>query len=311
MAAAVGRLGWAPATVQASAPATLARWSAAARSAPPSRAAASTPTKASPAAVVSTASTASAPMRQAPSPKAMAPSAPRVTTVSSRHWSESPRAAAIGSSAARPAASASIAASISFMTRTSMFSRALAGIGAAGALLSTTRAPAARARAAACQVSSRSTSSWRSRVVSGPSRPAGTWSARVVAVGAARHRDLVATLGIDADHGEAGRSLRLAHRREIDSRLAQGGERQGREAVGPDAAGHRHPCPGARRRDCLIGPLAAGDGHVIGRQNGLARARQRRHPGDEIHVDRAEDDNHGRFRRSARSRHRMARAAPS
>ena len=69
------------------------------------------------------------------------------------------------------------------------------------------------------------------------------------------------------------------------------------ERILADGARHGYPDRAAmaypRRRDGLIGALAAEETVGPARQDGFARTGDPLHPGDEIHIDGAEDDDHG------------------
>src|SRR5690606_8553825 len=137
-----GRAGtpvWAPARVQASAAAAAASAMACGRESPRARAAHSTPQNVSPAPVVSSGSTANAACTCRPPSgrRATAPAPPRVTTT-----------AGTGTAASAHAGSpipVTAASSPSFTTSTSTAPSSPGGSARAGAALSTTRTPAARA----------------------------------------------------------------------------------------------------------------------------------------------------------------------
>ncbi len=77
---------------------------------------------------------------------------------------------------------------------------------------------------------------------------------------------------------------------EIDAGFPQQGERRFRFGVPADAADHLHLCAEAARRECLVRALAAGETPQFGVRDRLPRDREALRSGDDIEVDRADDD---------------------
>jgi hypothetical protein len=76
-------------------------------------------------------------------------------------------------------------------------------------------------------------------------------------------------------------------------RFTKQGKRLGGEGVIADRAAHLHRCSGPPRRQRLVGALAARRRGEIGSGHGFARFRQSRRGSDQVHVDGADDGDHG------------------
>ncbi len=113
--------------------------------------------------------------------------------------------------------------------------------------------------------------------------------------------DLIFAAGIDRNHGNAGMTWTANDARQIDARLAKRRQRYIGEIVLADRTDHGNLGAGPRCGERLIGAFAAGVGVVVGGGDGLARARQARDRGDQVQIDRAENGDHSRARRSVRS----------
>ena len=116
-------------------------------------------------------------------------------------------------------------------------------------------------------------------------------------IGAARHGDRVLAAAVDGDEGAAGRLVRHPDGTDIDTVLFEILTAGLTERILADGARHGYPDRAAmaypRRRDGLIGALAAEETVGPARQDSFARTGDPLHPGDEIHIDGAEDDDHG------------------
>ena len=257
----------------------------ASRSARPSASAvASAPLKVSPAPVVSTASTRGAGTSSASPPSSTStPRAPSVTRTAAPVRAASARAAASGS---RSPVSSQASPALGVSTGPSAASAS--GTGRAGAGLRTIGPRAARAPASTAA----SGTSWLSSTAPGPaSRTARSdRGGAELGVGAGGDRDLVLARRVDGDQRDAGRRVQPRHAPDVDPLALEQRQRLVAEVVGADRADHRHARAEPRRRDGLVGALAAAVAGEAPAGDGLAGRGQPLGDHDQVGVDRADDD---------------------
>jgi len=108
-------------------------------------------------------------------------------------------------------------------------------------------------------------------------------------VGAGGDDDEVLALGVDRDHGQAGRhGGDGSYRAGVDPFGAQGGQQLAAEVVVADAADHADVGAQPGRCDGLVGALPAGREPGRGAEHGRARAGQPGHGHGDVHVQAAE-----------------------
>jgi hypothetical protein len=103
---------------------------------------------------------------------------------------------------------------------------------------------------------------------------------------------IVARLGRNEDEGGAGRQRLVDnHGAGIDPVRRPGRLRHAAKRVAADAGDHPRIAPGPRRRDCLVGALAARPVLEALAQDGLAHQRQSRRPEGKVRDENSEHGN--------------------
>ena len=171
--------------------------------------------------------------------------------------------------------------------------------GRAGAGLSTMNHPAACAARIACAFASSGISCCSSRIPGAPAPASARSTNAGVAggVGARDHHDRIGALRIDGDQRGAGRPLHRLHGIAAHAIAPQPGNQIASELIVADAARHRDARAEPRRRNRLVGPLAAGRGEEVRAEHRLPGARQMLASRNKVHVQAA--DHQDRLGRSA------------
>ena len=112
-------------------------------------------------------------------------------------------------------------------------------------------------------------------------------------IGAGRDDDGVFPVRIDGDERRPCRFFRGARKSQVD---AVGGEQRKRslgESVFAIGAHQRDLCARAASSQRLIGALAPGNRHIIAAEHGFSRPGDALGAGDQVDIDRTEDNDHG------------------
>ena len=132
-------------------------------------------------------------------------------------------------------------------------------------------------------------------------KPSGRWQGRKT-IRSGQHADGVFAFVVDADEGTTTGLFDALHTANIDALCTQAGQQFIAKSIAPQSAnkGHRRAQPCRRHR--LVRAFAAMVARKTMAQHGLPGRRYLRHPGDQIHVDGARDEDHV-FTIAARSCH--------